>query len=286
MGWFRKREKSFLEEYRDRHGIDPAALADMRLHPTIDLTPLAKSLGGEVRPCEHINDNVGEVQYQELRAKRRGFRIRVGINKSRVECTVMALDTAIAFSVNQSDQVMRYFEPLNRALPGLTLPVFSSERYLGSVAAWLQVREHAALVTALHLAADESLHVARNGLYLVGRPSRASMQTIEQLCDLAEVLRTASDPELIDGLTFDPEKVPVNLRALEPLARRFAVGDDELRTELLADATPHEREQLSQRVTPLLSRIDAFLDTSGESDEAILLGRLAEAACEINRRDA
>ena len=286
MGWFRKRDKSFLEEFRDRHGIDPAALADMRLNPTIDLTPLSNSLGGEVRPCERIDDNVGEAQYQELRAKSRGFRVRVGTSKSRVRCGVMPFDTAIAFSVNLPDQVMRYFEPVNRAFPGLTLPVFSSEGYSGAVAAWLQVREHAALVTALHLAADESLHVARNGLYLVGYPSRVSVQTVEQLCDLAEALRTASDPELIDGLTFDPEQVPADLRALEPLVRRFAVGDDELRTELLADATPDEREQLSQRVTPLLSRIDAFLDTSGESDEAILLGRLAEAACEINRRDA
>jgi hypothetical protein len=39
MGWFRKRDKSLVEQFWDPHGIDPAVLADRRLHPAIDLTP-------------------------------------------------------------------------------------------------------------------------------------------------------------------------------------------------------------------------------------------------------
>jgi hypothetical protein len=241
-----------------------------------------------VRPCQRHSRNVGEVQYQELLANWRGFRVRVGTSDARVDCRVGPFATPIGFSVNQPNLAQGRQESLDRPVPRLSLPVFWSRVWRSAdIAAWLQVEGNADLIDALRLAADEALHVWGD-VALVGRPERASVQTIEQLCDLAEAVRSDTDPDLVDGLTFDREKVPADLRPLESLVRRFAVGDDDLRAELLAEATPDERAQLSHRVTPMLSRIDAFLDTFGEplSDEAILLGRLAEAACEVNRTDA
>ncbi len=288
MGWFRKRDKSLVEQFWDPHGIDPAVLAERRLHPAIDLTPLAKALGGKVRPCQHLSRNVGEVEYQELVAKWHGFRVRVGTSDTRVDCSLGPFPAPVGFSVNQPNLVGGGQEPLERPVPHLGLQIFWSRVWRSAdIAAWLQVQGNADLIAALHLAADEALHVWGE-VSLVGRPERASVQTIEQLWDLAEAVRSDADPDLVDGLTFDLEKVPADLRPLESLVRRFAVGDDILRAELLAEATPDERAQLSHWVTPLLSRIDAFLDTFEEphSDEAILLGRLAEATCEINRSDA
>jgi hypothetical protein len=288
MDWFKKRDKSLVEQFWDPGGIDPAVLADRRLHPAIDLTTLAKALGGRVRPCQLLSRNVGEVEYQELIAKWHGFRVRVGTSDTRVDCSLGPFPTPIGFSVNQPNMVQGRQESLDRPMPHLSLPVFWSRVWRSAdIAAWLQAEGNAGLIAALHLSADEALHVWGD-VSLVGRPERASVQTIEQLCDLAEAVRSDTNPNLVDGLTFDREKVPADLRPLESLVRRFAVGDDNLRAELLAEATPDERAQLSHRVTPLLSRIDAFLDTFGEplSDEAILLGRLAEAACEINCSDA
>lgn len=253
------------------------------------LIQLAEAFHRPVHSCDIRDANVGEPICQELCIKRRGFRVSVGVSASRVKCAVQGLDASVFFSVNLPDRVLCLNQPLERSIRGLTLPVFVGEHESETVAAWLQMSTHAALVAAFDLQADESLHVYRNGISLVGRPSRASLQTVEQLCDLAEVLRVDPGAESIVDLPFDLERVPADLRALEPLVRRFAVGDDDVRADLLAEASSEVRAQLSQQVTPLLSHIDAYLDTFAEGplpSEAILLGRLAEVTCEVNRSDA
>jgi hypothetical protein len=94
---------------------------------------------------------------------------------------------------------------------------------------------------------------------------------------------------LVDGLPFSREDLPRALRPLEDLVRRFSTGDDAFREELLANASDAEREELRARVGPLLPKINEWLDSFASrplSHEAILIGRLAEALCELRSREA
>jgi hypothetical protein len=93
----------------------------------------------------------------------------------------------------------------------------------------------------------------------------------------------------VDGLPFSVKKLPKDLQPLGPLVRRFAVGGDDIRSQVLSEASEKQRLELCQRVVPLLPRIDAFLDSFGSrplSNEAILIGHLAEAVLELRQREA
>jgi hypothetical protein len=62
---------------------------------------------------------------------------------------------------------------------------------------------------------------------------------------------------------LDSAAVPVDLRHLVPLAERWGIGDDVERNQRVGRATPAEREELRAAITPLYSRITAWLDSFG-----------------------
>ena len=70
---------------------------------------------------------------------------------------------------------------------------------------------------------------------------------------------------------LNPEQVPEDLRHLVPLAEKWGIGDDDDRNTKVEGSTPAEREELRAAVTPLDSRIDAWLNSFGKElmpDEA------------------
>ena len=90
------------------------------------------------------------------------------------------------------------------------------------------------------------------------------LQLVESL--LPEV--TESDMDSIeipeDDLSgFDETKIPEDLRHLVPLAKKWGVGDDLIRSEIIRRATVAERKELMAKVTPLEDRISQFLESLG-----------------------
>lgn len=70
---------------------------------------------------------------------------------------------------------------------------------------------------------------------------------------------------------LNPEQVPEDLRHLVPLAEKWGIGDDVDRNAKVESSTPAEREELRAAITPLDSRIQAWLDSFGKdlmTDEA------------------
>jgi hypothetical protein len=82
------------------------------------------------------------------------------------------------------------------------------------------------------------------------------------------------------------------LRELWPLVRTFGVSDDRAREEALNEASTEALAELVRRVdTDALKKIDAYLDETGDAEEAVPYGDLAQAAIEAatrlrDRRDA
>ena len=153
---------------------------------------------------------------------------------------------------------------------------------------WLSQPEHSTLVAALGLGANEQLLVARNATSLIVEPRgiEADWKRLDDLLHLVAALPPEDPPpgsgELIDGLRFDAAGVAADLRELLPILRTWAIGDDAVRSDRIAAASSDDLRELVTVVAGELDRIDALIDSHAEPvpDEAVLLGRLAEAAIE------
>jgi hypothetical protein len=75
-------------------------------------------------------------------------------------------------------------------------------------------------------------------------------------------------------------KLPPEFSDLQDLADLFAVGDDLKRGNQANGASMAERRKLVDVVWPRLGSINLYLDIH-DDEQAHLLGRLAEAACEV-----
>jgi hypothetical protein len=75
-------------------------------------------------------------------------------------------------------------------------------------------------------------------------------------------------------------QLPADFADLQDLADRFAISDDVEREAATDAATPAEKAELVARLGPRFEAINAYLDQH-DDESAHLLGRLAEAACEV-----
>ncbi len=244
---------------------------------------LATGFNVRIESCEIFNPNVGEWARQLIRTRIRSYLVKVLRSESRVAIEVKGFETQVSFSANDIDRVCLLNKPLIKTREGLTIPIFV-DALNPQTTKWLERAENALLLSELELASGESLQVYRNALVLIGRHERANSDTVMLLCQTADHLKNLDAQNHVDGLSFSVERLPIDLQSLEPLVKRFAISDDDMRQEMLHQASDAELERLKVQVEPLLARINQFLDSFGTnplSKEAILISRLAEAVAEL-----
>jgi hypothetical protein len=78
----------------------------------------------------------------------------------------------------------------------------------------------------------------------------------------------------------EPTKLPAEFSDLQDLADLFAAGDDLKRGENIDAASVAEQRRLVDTLWSRFDAINEYLD-GHDDDRAHLLGRLAEAACEV-----
>lgn len=245
---------------------------------------LAMQLRGKVKPCECYNPNLGEVAYHSLLARLRGYRVEALLGKSLVALVASGFDSEISFSLNAPDRICLLDKRLRPAPADIPHPVYVSASDSRTTAAWLRMTENGRFLSAFCLSSRESIQVYRNAVSMIGSPDRATESTLGRLCDLADRVRVPAQDGVVDGVPFDVDRMPRVFASLRGWIRRFAIGDDHIRGEVLAGVSAMERALMRTQVEPLLPQIDAFLDSFGDqplSNEAILLGRLAEAVTEM-----
>ncbi len=80
------------------------------------------------------------------------------------------------------------------------------------------------------------------------------------------------------------KNIPDNLKHLIPLLKKYSISDDGEREQLVEDIDEKQKKKLIRSVEPFMSEINNFLDSFQDnhlSDEAILLGNLAELVSEL-----
>jgi hypothetical protein len=81
-----------------------------------------------------------------------------------------------------------------------------------------------------------------------------------------------------------PKDLPEEFRSLAPLIRAWAFGDDVKRSRAIEGSTRVQLQSLVDRVTPLLQKMNMFIEQDAaaatHTDAAVALGALAECAAE------
>jgi hypothetical protein len=249
------------------------------------VTRLASEVGADVRACRNLG-RCG-LETREARFEQRGYQTRLGAGRA-VSIDVRGFESSVAFSLGARDSVNLVDEA--RTPPPLLAgtPLFVNPRVPSTALEWLADEANARSVAALECSRREPLHVWYAVVMAAVRPGRASAVVLSRVADIADRLK-ASRPQpapgrIVDGLSLNVDLIPEDLRHLAPLIEAWSVGDDARRQELIEKARPEERDRLIDAVSPLLDRIDAYLDffpPNAVPEEAALIARLAEAAAEI-----
>jgi hypothetical protein len=79
----------------------------------------------------------------------------------------------------------------------------------------------------------------------------------------------------------DAVKLPIEFSDLQPFADCFAISDDVDRDAATTGASNEDRKFFIDSIWPRFDAINAYLDDHND-EPAHLLGRLAEAACEVS----
>jgi hypothetical protein len=256
------------------------------------LRKLAKQRGRPLKRFWHTNADVArsatdwkattpspDAFTKGISFKHQGYEFDVEVNDEFVAVYMKwPGERGFVFSVNRRDRVMLTESTSTYFGPNKTLQLFTGSAGKDEERALAADSAIAAAVRRLNLAPKESLHGACNGLMLFLKPDRpeAVSDRVEALCELAALLPSAGTKE-------PAVELPAEFQELLPLVRRWAVTDDEKRSERLTRASPSARKQLVEKVGPHFDRINNYLDSFGEqplSDGAILLGALAECATE------
>ena len=250
--------------------------------PRAELAQVAVRTRSRVREQTLFHQSAEEPFDQECRFSRDGHAITWRANRHLFMIEVRAA-SGIVFAAGRPDQIVGASHPAGAAAG---VDIFVSTDFLPTP--WLSELEHATLVATLGLGRNEHLLVARNETSLIVEPRgiEADWKRLDDLLLLVAALPPDDPPpgrgELIDGMRFDAAVVTPELQQLLPMLRTWATGDDTARSDRIAAASSDALRELVTTVAGELHGIDALIDSRGEplSDEAVLLGRLAEAARE------
>jgi len=256
------------------------------------LLALVRPTKGKVRRCECYDANQVGVETRELRGTIGNYRIRIGQARSRLSFSLQGFETILFFAVGGRDRVCLMDKLIRFPRETVSPRIFVSENSpVNPLSRWLKIKRNQQALRTLDCSASEPVFVFRNGVNSYVPPQRATVSHLERLVEFADRLprprHRISKVSIVDGLKLDPRTLPKHLRHLVPLIEQWAVGDDVERSDKLARAKRRDMKELLRDVGPLLSPIDDYLDSFGSErlpDEALLLGRLAEAVAELQAK--
>jgi hypothetical protein len=169
---------------------------------------------------------------------------------------------------------------------GKAYPVFADTQLSKEQRALLKRPELFGLIKESGLQDFESLNLSNGELsFYFRRPTLERLtRAIDRIIDLAREIEVPKRE-----LNF--KLMPVEFHHLISLVRKWGVGDDLEREDLLANSPRPALQALVDKVEPRLDAINSYLDSFGDrapSEEAAALARLAECVVEarllLNRR--
>lgn len=223
----------------------------------------------------------GDIFRHKLNITFEGNKVTFCANGDFIAATVTGNLDVDACSINRRDIVLGLdLSPFR--VPGFeSLPVYSGQpethltQFLNSAAL-------AKALNALQLTERESLHIYRNGilLYLQRDSKDEVMSSVEIACKLAEQFLAVEE-------SLDLTALPAKFENLFELIPKWALSDDEKRSELLEEESLESLHTFVEIVSPYIPAIDTYLDSFVDEpppEAAVTLGTLAEYCLEAQIR--
>jgi len=205
---------------------------------------------------------------------RRGQSVSVGSTEWWVSVSTQ-VRTSIAFAANQPSP--QYLMDVPVSVAGFGVQFYSRSDGWGVPSDWLKGNEVREGFASLALRPSETFRVASNVASLKVEPSLpdAFLSRLDEFLEIVDLLPTTLR-------AADRPVLPDAFGGLQVLVDRWALTDDDERTQAVAEADRDALAAMTGAVNPRLGEINRYLDSLAEPfpDGAIALQSLAEAAAE------
>ena len=265
--------------------------------PKSVLQQLRKTFKGRLSRCTAFDPNVcayhakpdrpweliateGQPFLRELRFAYRKRNVVMYENENYVRVSVRGEFTGRRFTVNAKDPFNhRWTSAGNVAAGARSNPVFTPDGILSEHEENLFRRpEFIALLIQTDMRDGESMQFAQDSIrvYLKVPTVEHVHAVIDCLIELVDKIEVLEEPLNLMSL-------PARFHALIPLIRKWAISDDEDRTDLLRAASRAALKKMVEEVSPYFEEIGSYLASFGETpppEAACALGTLAECFME------
>lgn len=155
---------------------------------------------------------------------------------------------------------------------------------------WLLSSNNIEKINDLDLKFPETLQVYANAIVLVFYPYRVIDDELKKLFNILyslpkKTIKHKKGCLVIEGLLFDPQKLPENFQSLIPFIKKWSIGDDVTRSEFNSKISLKEKKQFIKSIWPKMSEIEDYCSKHREDkpipNEVILLDLLCLSAAEI-----
>jgi hypothetical protein len=249
-----------------------------------NLKELSVQLNAKIKPQNHLNINFPERSFRRLRIKDyMQFDLTIDDHGFLYSIKVK-VNAAHAFSINNPDFIFLFDKQIT--LPGITYTVYVSdvdkspfkesgqERALYSIDTFLK---------RLQISKSESVFCYKNSI-VFGLNRDRNLQVVVN--DIIKLIRENSTffSNTRQQKLISSNSIPNDLENLLPLCKKFAFSDDSERKELIEMMPKIQKKNLVDTVYPFINKINEYLSSFKDrplSDEAIMLGNLAELVSEL-----
>jgi hypothetical protein len=249
------------------------------------LKELSKQLGGRIQAQNLSNWNLNGNSFRVIIAKDyKGYKMEVDEFEDLFQIGIK-VESDLAFSINNPDKLFGFTDPTSISDFPYKVYFSDNENDLNLlhqsefIPFW---NSFSAKIKDLELSQNEGVFIYSNVIYLAISPTRNLIPIVDYVIDL--INDNSSIFQKSRNERIYARNIPERLRHLIPLMKKWSVGDDSEREQMIEETGEKQKKKLIKLVYPFMIEINEFLDSFGDealSNEAVLLGNLAELVSEL-----
>ena len=248
------------------------------------LINLSANLGGKIKSQDILDINFKEIAHRiSIIKDYKGIKLEI-IDHGILYAIGIKIESDFFFSINNPEKVLSIKYPISVSDFDFKIYIkneinnpFLSDKFQKF---WKIFKNE---IIKLDLSPEESIFIYKDQIVLVLKPERDLSNIINNIVNIINAQSEVFRKPGIKKITS--KNVPVDLKPLLPLLKRWAFSDDLKRQELIDNTSKAQKRKLISTVEPYFNKINSFLDSFEDRPltyEATLIGNLAELVSELD----
>lgn len=248
------------------------------------LKELQKKFGGSIQQQDLLHPTFSRHSLRRLVFKTDdGLKLSVHDFEEYISAEVK-IESDFAFSINKPDRILFFNQQVSSAVIAYPIYVSSSNLEIAKSAGFKSYCGAFQELLSKHpLSADEQMFLARNGIDIKARSDR------DLPCFLNDVVQLVHENKSLFKIKINAAshrflELPEALVPLIPILKKFAVSDDQERSDLIDKMSTLQQKRLLAFVDPYFPAINDYLgsfQTKPLTETVASLGNLAELVSEL-----